>query len=78
MDESTKVLTNLSKLGNAKIAGLVCNKNSPMLLRVDVQIPVEQLENALDVVQMDASDELISSLESALASIKKSKSKQIK
>lgn len=46
-----------------------------MLLRVDIQVPADKIESVLDAVQMDASDELINSLETALRSIKNKKIK---
>jgi hypothetical protein len=71
MADIKETLKKIPKLGNAKIAGLVCNKKAPMILRLDLEIPADEFENALDVLGLESTDEVVDSLEKALAAIKK-------
>ncbi len=73
MDELLGKLANIPKVGTAKIAGFVCNKKAPVVLRLDLEIPAEKLENALAVLNLEPSKELIDSLEVALRGLKKTK-----
>jgi len=75
MADIKETLKKIPKLGNAKIAGLVCNKKAPMILRLDLEIPADEFENALDVLGLESTDEVVDSLEKALAAIKKHGSK---
>jgi hypothetical protein len=64
-------LKGLKKLGNAKIGGLVCNKTAPMILRIEVDVPHDQIENVLEALDLEATEELKASLEAILKGIKK-------
>ncbi len=64
-------LKGLKRLGNAKIAGLVCNKKAPMTLRIEVDVPHDQIEDVLGALDLEATDELKASLEAILKGIKK-------
>lgn len=66
-------LQGLKKLGNAKIAGLVCNKKAPMTLRVEFEVPHDQIEDILDALDLEATDQLRDSLESTLKAFNKKK-----
>jgi len=61
----------IKKLGTAKIAGLVCNKKAPMTLRIDIEIPKESMQDVLDALGLEATPELVDSLEVALKELKK-------
>lgn len=63
-------LKGLKRLGNAKIAGLVCNKKAPMTLRIEVDVPHDQIEDILGALDLEATDELKASLEATLKRIK--------
>lgn len=73
MPELEKTLKKVTKVGTAKIAGFVCNKKAPVILRLDLEIPREKLESALDVLGLDGTDELIKSLEATVRGLKKGK-----
>jgi len=71
--KADKRLEVLSRLGTAKIAGLTCNKNAPMTVRLDVQIPVENLQEAITVLGLEATDLLMNELTAALTALKAAK-----
>lgn len=66
IDKLKAELQGLKKLGNAKIAGLVCNKKAPMTLRVEFEVPQDQIEDILEALDLEATDQLRDSLESTL------------
>lgn len=71
MADIRKTLKEIPKLGNAKIAGLVCNKKAPMILRLDIEIPAEEFEDAIEALGLEPTNEVINSLEKALNALKK-------
>jgi len=71
MADIRKSLKEIPKLGNAKIAGLVCNKKAPMILRLDIEIPAEDFEDAIEALGLEPTNEVINSLEAALNALKK-------
>lgn len=66
-----KTLAALRELGTAKIAGLVCNKKAAMTLRIDIEIPKERMQGALDTLGLEATPELLESLEVAIQGLKR-------
>lgn len=68
-------LQGLKKLGNAKIAGLVCNKKAPMTIRVEFEVPYDQVEDIVDALDLEATDQLRESLDAAVKAFNKKKVK---
>lgn len=74
MEDLKGKLERIPKVGTAKIAGFVCNKKAPVILRLDLEIPIEEFEGALDVLGLEPTEELVESLETALRGLKKKRS----
>ena len=73
MPEEKDALKKIAKLGTAKIAGLVCNKRSPMVLRIDLELPADNVVSAIEELGLEPTDEILKSLEVALQGLKQSK-----
>lgn len=61
----------LSRFGTAKIAGFTCNKRSPVTIRIDLEVRHENVGNALSALGLEATEELVTTLESTLAHVRK-------
>lgn len=70
MADIEKTLSSINELGNAQITGFGCNKGAHMTLSFEIQVPVEKMENVLDVLNLKPAPELIDSLEATLDLIK--------
>jgi len=63
MEELKSGMAKISKLGQAKIAGLTCNKRAGILLRLDIEVPPERLKEVVDALQLETTPELVASLQ---------------
>ena len=64
-------LKGLKRLGNPKIAGLVCNKRAPMTLRIEVDVPSSEIEDVISALDLELTPELKLSLEAILKGVTK-------
>ena len=63
----------LNRLGTAKLAGLTCNKRAPLVARLDVEIPVEHLQETIEALGLEPTDALLQELTAALDVLKATK-----
>ncbi|NDY43267.1 hypothetical protein G3N55_10490 [Dissulfurirhabdus thermomarina] len=61
----------LKRLGTAKVAGLVCNKKAPVTLRIEVEVPQDQVADVVAALDLEPTDRLRSALEAILRGFKK-------
>ncbi len=71
MQNLKEELKGIKKLGNAKIAGLTCNKNSPATIRIDLEVEQDKISDVLAALDLEATDKLRASLEAMLGGLKK-------
>ncbi|NDY43266.1 hypothetical protein G3N55_10485 [Dissulfurirhabdus thermomarina] len=56
----------LKRLGVAKVAGLVCNKDAPLSLRIEVELPEDRVEDVVAALDLEPTERLRSALEAIL------------
>jgi hypothetical protein len=73
MDDVISRINQAAKLGSAKVAGLVCNKNSPTTLRIELEVPHDQLESVLAALNIEGTDRLTTALEGVTSGLRKAR-----
>ena len=70
--EKTPEPRGLSAVGTGKIAGMVCNKKAPVVqLNIELEVPIEELPTALETLGLEATPELVRSMEAATAALRR-------
>ena len=73
MDDVINRIQRVARLGSAKIAGLVCNKNSPTTLRIELEVPHDQLESVIAALNLEGTDRLNTALEGISSGLRKAR-----
>jgi hypothetical protein len=62
MKETKLDIGQITQFGSAKIAGLSCNKKSATTLRIDVEVPAEDIRSVIDALGLELTDDLKAAL----------------
>ena len=60
----------LKQFGTAKIGGLSCNKRAPATLRIDLEVDQDRLQDVIEVLGLEMTDELRASLTAVARGLK--------